>query len=174
MRTSDALHAKYGAELVRPPLLDVASPHLLRKALAKRAPPVHVTEQVCRSWFSRYRVPATGVSVTNLQELEDGYGDAIRLVASQHPTAYRLAKALRGWNPPLCITEPLCKRWLETYSRGLTYVHSAGHLELLYGQRIREDTVAKACDSAALAQWLATSVSVVVPVRICQTWTNLY
>ena len=48
VRSADDLESSYGAELRRPPF-DVGGFRVLRTALAGRCPPVHVTDQVCRS-----------------------------------------------------------------------------------------------------------------------------
>ena len=51
--------------------------------------------------------------------------------------------------------------------KDLKYIHSAGQLEALYGDCIRQRVHAS---SDNLAQWLCSNVSVSAPVRICQKW----
>ena len=51
--------------------------------------------------------------------------------------------------------------------KDVKYIHSAGRLEQLYGERIRQQAHASA---DKLAQWLLSNVSVSAPVRVCQHW----
>ena len=64
--------------------------------------------------------------------------------------------------------------WLQKYGgqASVKNIDSAGHLELYYGQRIREDATAKALDAEALSVWLRNKASVSVAARTCQHWRS--
>ena len=53
-----------------------------------------------------------------------------------------------------------------------TRVDNAGHLELLWGDRIREGPETCRMSPQALSQWMLLSLHVSVPARICQTWLS--
>ena len=166
-RTALQLEAKYGAELARPPLSDASSPYRLRAALAARKPPVDISEQLAKTWFKKYRLPDGALRVNSATDLEDQYGESIRHLSHEYPTGYKLSEALRQRTPPLYVTRPICETWLNKYkgSVAVTNVDNAGHLELLWGARIRSDSAANALGADALSNWLHSTVSVSVSVR---------
>ena len=175
VRSALELEAKYGSELGRPPLSEASSPYRLRIALAARNPSIKVSEQLVKTWYTKYRVPADAEKLPNATVLEDKYGESIRHMVHEYPTGYKLSEALRQRTPPLYVTRQICDTWLSKY-RGavaVTNVDNAGHLELLYGDRIRGDSAAKVLGADALCSWLHTTVSVSVPARTCQKWLSM-
>ena len=60
-----------------------------------------------------HKVPANAVSVASANELEELYGDSIRHVALENKTSYKLCRALRGREPPICVTDKLASAWLK-------------------------------------------------------------
>ena len=61
------------------------------------------------------------------------------------------------------------KNWFERYFDAES-IHSAGHLELKYGVRIRERAEAVNFEAADLRVWLRTVLKVDASERTCQTW----
>ena len=106
--------------------------------------------------------------VTSAESLEASYGSGIRHLALEFKTGYLLSKALKKWQPPLEVGEKVCKTWLLKYkpTADITYVKSAGHLELQHGETIRgidpEPTTAN-----ELASWLLRELHVSAEVRVC-------
>ena len=169
--TASQLQEQYGDVLASAPFRDCASAYLLQRALASRQPPVEVSLGAVTVWWGSYRVPEGAVTVASAQELEETYGDSIRHVGLEHPTAYKLRKALRQRAPPLCITNKTAEAWLKTYARQceLQSIENAGHLETLYGERIRSDAPPD-LTADALQRWLLKEHAVSVRTRICQTF----
>ena len=66
------------------------------------------------------------------------------------------------------------KGWMQKYGgmAKVRTVDSAGHLELFYGQRIRDDAAAQELDGEALAKWLRNEASVSVSARTCVHWRS--
>ncbi len=124
------LQRLYGDELQRPPLSEVGSAYFLMKALAARVPPVLVSFQACRTWWSYHRLPAGAVRVGSVAELEGRYGDVVRGLVVQSHTSYLLTRALLVLSPPLYASDAVVRQWLRLHGGGdaLTQVFSAGPL----------------------------------------------
>ena len=71
--------------------------------------------------------------------------------------------------PPVHVSDGVLKEWFKRYF-GTTPVNSAGHLELNFGDRIREHEATKTFDAAALRVWLRSTLKVDASERTCQTW----
>ena len=171
-RTAAQLEAAYGEELRAPPYSQDLGHRALRQALADRDPPVQVTAQVCRTWIARYRLAPDAISVTSVGVLEERYGKEVRRLAAVHTTASLLDKALRERKPPLAVTFSLLHNWLQKYGpdTAKTIVHSAGQLEMLYGDRLRDEYAGKDLDARSIVTWLLEAESASVSVQSCQTW----
>ena len=167
------LQSRYGAILSQPPLLDVTSAVVLRKRLLDRKPSIKVGVAVCRGWLQQYRPNESAVKIESAADLEEKYGDLTRQYAVVNPTAYLLCKAYRARTPPVHFTDGVAKQWFLKYCGGdTTYIDSAGHLEMQYGQRIRDDSDSNGLDSEALSAWLRRVVSVSASARTCETWLS--
>ena len=176
--SASELQVLHGELLGTPPYSDAVCADTLYSALVNRQPPIAVTVKTVRYWWSKYRLPEGAETVCSSEELEERYGDVIRHLALEYPTAYKLCKALRARDPPLCITNKVAEVWLRKYARHgeLRYVENAGHLETLCGERIRADAPPDV-SSDGLAAWLLRELSVSVTVRVCQkflttTWSS--
>ncbi len=164
--TVKRLEHEYGAILRSPPLSDVTSPYLLRQALRARRPAVDVSHQSCRTWWNKYKQPAEQ-SVQSAQQLEDQYGGILRGLACEHNTAYKLCAALRSHDPPVYVSDSVAKQWLLKYFGAPRPIHSAGHLESLYGERLRVPASGKVCpgDADALSAFMRCEFNVSVPAK---------
>ena len=69
------------------------------------------------------------------------------------------------------ISDEIAKQWLKKYGAELQYINTAGHLELMFGARIREDDKAQV-DAPQLKVWLQTALSVDASVSTCQSWRS--
>ena len=76
--TAEALQRVYGQELAGEPYVSLTSPRYLYNALRDRAPPLAVTEAVCKQWFEKYHTPVGAVRVETVEALEAGYGPLLR------------------------------------------------------------------------------------------------
>ena len=168
---AEELETKYGGEVRE---CGNVSAYYLKKALYARPTPMDVTEGVLKQWILKYRLPADAVVVSGSDELEKKYGDAIRHLAAENRTGYKLMDALKKRAPPLYVTEQAAKDWLRRYGSAepVTQINSAGHLETHVGQRIRDDDEAKTIAADALTNWLYTSACVSASVRVCQNWLS--
>ena len=169
------LQEQYGDVLTSAPFRDCASPFLLRGALASRDPPVEVSLGVVTMWWTKYKLPEGAVTVTSAQDLEQRFGDSIRHLALEYPTAFKLCKALRSRVPPLCISDMVARVWLQQHARHgeVQQVENAGHLETLFGERIRSDAPPD-ITADALQRWLLKEHAVSVRARIRQTFIKVY
>ena len=109
VETSAQLQDKYGDELAQPPFSDVKTGYMLRKALGERKPPVAVTHQVCREWIKKYRLSGGAETVGTADELQQKYGDCIRHLVVECPTAYKFREALRNRTPPLYVSKEFAR-----------------------------------------------------------------
>ena len=116
-------------------------------------------------------IPDGAQTTSSAQDLEQMYGDSFRHLRLEHPSAYELCKALRQREQPLCIANKTAEVWLKTYARQceLQCTENAGHLETLYGERIRSDAPPD-LTADALQRWLLKEHAVSVRTRICQTF----
>ena len=55
------------------------------------------------------------VRITSASDLEERYGHSMAHYAVEHPTPFKLCKALRDRDPPICIDDSIAKEWLRTY-----------------------------------------------------------
>ena len=81
---------------------------------------------------------------------------------------------MRERQPPLLVSDAIAKRWLQEYGGVwvVSRVENAAHLELRWGDRIRQDPEARSMGAPALAHWMHVGRNVLVPVRVCQTWKS--
>ena len=166
--TAANFQERYGA-LVSQHFAEYTTARTLRVALAKRNPPIVVTDGMLKVWFANFRLPTDAVKVSSAEELHSKYGDILPALAVQNPTAYRLSKVLKARTPPLFVPDEVIKQWFRRYFEAEP-VNSAGHLELKYGDRIREDAQAATFQAAELRAWLRTVLKVDASERTCQTW----
>ena len=101
----------------------------------------------------KYRVPEGAQTVSSARDLEERYGDTIRHLGLEYPTAYKFCRALREMEVPVCISDSIAQVWLQKYARhgDIRYVQNAGHLKAQYGDRIR----AEAPSDATADVWAA-------------------
>ena len=166
--TARELQEQYGDVLASAPFRDCSSPVFLHGALASRDPLVEVSIGAVRMWWDKYKLPEGAETVTSAQDLEHRFGDGIRHLAREYPTSFKLCKALRKREPPLCITDAIARVWLQQYARHgeLQYIENAGHLETLFGERIRSDAPPD-ITADTLQAWLLQEHAVSVRARIC-------
>ena len=55
------------------------------------------------------------VRITSASDLEERYGHSMAHYAVEHATPFKLCKALRDRDPPICIDDSIAKEWLRTY-----------------------------------------------------------
>ena len=166
--TAVEFQAKYG-ELVSAQYSHCLTARTLRNALAERTYPIIVTDGMLKVWFTSYRLPPGAVVVSSSEELHSKYGDWLPALAAQHPSAYRLSKILKERDPPMYVTDQTLKSWFSKYFDA-DPINSAGHLELKYGDRIREHPDAVNYEAADLRVWLRSALKVDASERTCQTW----
>ena len=169
--SADDLEIQYGG-VVRE--YGEVSPYRLRVALAGRQPSIAVTEGVLKVWIAKYRMAPNAIVVSGSEELEKKYGDAIRHLAAENRTGYKVMAALKQRTPPVYVTRQAATDWLRKYGTAepVRQINSAGHLEEYVGQRIRDDESAKTFNAEALSNWVYTSASISASVRVCQTWLS--
>ena len=106
--------------------------------------------------------------VRSASELDERHGAAARQLAAEHTSGYALSKALLISQTPVEVSVKVCRTWFQNY---ITFVDSAGHLELQFGERIRTlDTPPSS--GQELAFWLVTEHSVSAPARVCQKFLS--
>ena len=89
----------------------------LSKVLARREPPVIVSDGVLRVWLKKYKT-SDAVIVTSIQDLQDAYGDVVKALLTVHDTPYKLAKALRTTQaPPIIISTSMAGQWIKTFGK---------------------------------------------------------
>ena len=166
--SASLFHERYG-ELVSEHFAQHTTAYTLRIALSQRKPPIIVTDGMLKLWFAKYRLPSDAVTVSSAEEFHSRYGDVLPALAAQNPTAYRLNKVLKERTPPLYVSEEVLKRWFLRYFDAEP-INSAGHLELKYGDRIREHAEAATLEAAELRVWLRTVLKVDASEQTCKTW----
>ena len=134
--TADAFEAQYGS-LVRREYPDLTTARQIKSALARRKPPIEVSDALLKYWFHKIVIPDGAVVLESAADLQTRYGDLVIRLSVEHRSAYLLCKALRAQQPPLYVTEEACKYWLERYAPGLEVVRSARRLELRFGDVLR-------------------------------------
>ena len=56
--------------------------------------------------------------MTSIQELQDKYGDVLRVLLAVHDTPYKLAKALRTTHSPsIIISDRMAVHWIKTFGK---------------------------------------------------------
>ena len=166
--TAALFEERYG-RLVAEQYAEYTTARTLRVALSTHRPSIIVTDGMLKLWLQKYRVPADAVQVSSVAELVEKYGDILPGIAAENPTAYRLQRALKGCVPPVYVSDAVLKQWLQRYFDAVP-INSAGHLELNYGDRIREHPDAATMEAADLRVWLRTVLKVDASERTCQTW----
>ena len=141
----------------------------LRTVLLQRHPQIDVPAGVLRQWLKRSVKPADAITVSSAEDLQEKYGDLVKGLVLVHATAYRLCQAFRLQSPAVYCSDGIAKQWIKKYGTELQYINSAGHLELMFGARIREDDKAQ-LDAPQLKVLLQTALSVDASVSTCQTW----
>ena len=165
--TADTFEAQYGS-VVRAEFSEIRTPYLLQKALAARKPAIQTTVALLKVWFLKTSMAEGSVKVDSAEELQEQYGEVAIRLSIANPSAFLLCKALKSEQPPVYITDDVCKGWLEKYVSTLELVHSAGRLELKYGDRIRSQ--AEGLSSADLRLWLRQYLQVDCTLPVCETW----
>ena len=123
----------------------------MHECLYPREPPIPVTVGTVKQWWLKYRVSEGSIRLTSAAELEQQYGATIKHYVTEYPSAFKLCAALRARDPPICIDDRIAKDWLKMHS-DTVLVHSAGHLEMHCGDRIRGNMPFNSAES--LASWL--------------------
>ena len=166
--TAAVFQEQYG-NLVSEHYAQYTTPYTLRMALSQRQPPIIVSDGMLKVWFAKYRLPSDVVTVSSVEELNRTYGDILLALAVQHPTSYRLMRALQTRTPPVYASDSMLRNWFLRYFN-MEPVNSAAHLELKYGDRIRAHTAGATWDAAHLRVWLRTNLKVDAGENTCQTW----
>ena len=120
-------------------------------------------------WFQTQRIQDGAVKVSSAEDLQQKCGSFLVTLAAEHSSAYKLGRALKDHVPPVIASDGVLKQWLERYCNAEP-VFSAAHLELKFGDRIRQNNDARGMDAAALRVWLRTELKVGASERTCQTW----
>ena len=166
--TAALFHERYG-DLVSEHFAQHTTAYTLRIALSQRKPPIIVTDGMLKIWFAKFRLSHGALTVSYAEELHGRYGDVLCALATQNPTAYRLMRVLKGRTPPVHVSDAVLKQWFQRYFDAVP-INSAGHLELKYGDRIREHAEAASFEAAELRVWLRTVLKVDASEKTCRTW----
>ena len=116
--TADDFQNKYGDELARAPLNAAKTARMLKKALLQRQPPIDVPEGVLKTWFNKYSANQE-VSQKNdnapkmtADAFQQEYGTELtQPPLSEAKTPRMMRKALLKRQPPVNITDAVCKTW---------------------------------------------------------------
>ena len=152
---ADSFEAQYGI-LVRSEYPDLTSARQIKTALVRRMPPIEVSEGVLKVWLHKTGIPDGAVVLQSAADLQTRYGELVLGLSVEHHSAFRLCKALRAQQPPLYVTDEICKVWLKAHASDFKVVQSAGRLELEYGDQLR--TRASGLSSAELRVSLGTLI----------------
>jgi hypothetical protein len=166
--TAKRLQEQYGG-LLQEQYGDCPSVYLLHSALSRRKPPIDVSMATVKTWWEKYKHGEIQYSVSNSKELQDKYGDIVRVLAVNKSSAYLLVRALRDREPAVYISDEVAKQWFKKYF-DLSQIDNAGHLESRYGELLREHMKQHSLDATGVSQWLVGRHQVSVPARICQHW----
>ena len=140
--TAAQFQKRYG-HLVRAEYAEHTGYGALRTVLLQRHPPIDVPFGALRQWLKRSVKPADAIAVSRADELQEKYGDLVKGLVLVHATAYRLCQALRAQSPAVYCSVSIAKQWLKKNGTKLQCINTAGHLELMFGARIREDDKAR-------------------------------
>ena len=166
--TAAVFQERYG-DLVARDFPHCITARTLQVALANRQPPIVVSDAMLKVWFQTQRIQDGAVKVSSAEDLQQKCGSFLVSLAAEHSSAYKLGRALKERVPPVIASDGVLKQWLERYCNAEP-VFSAAHLELKFGDRIRQNNDARGMDAAALRVWLRTELKVDASERTCQTW----
>ena len=125
--TAAEFEQRYG-ELVARDFSEYTTAHTLQEALAKRSPPIVVSEEMLKIWFTKgHRIPAGAVRISSAVELQQQCGSFLPVLAAEHPSDYKLEKVLKERTPPVYASKGVLRQWLKRYFDAEP-VDSAGHL----------------------------------------------
>ena len=172
--TAAQLQAWHDTDLRSEPLAAATSPYLLHRALIAKFPALNVSHACVKVWWQKYKDVNSDVQPVNTaQELESRHGSQIRAIATEANTSFNLC-SFAGMTSPIFVTDMAAKTWLRQFGpkSNLIYIDSAGHLETLYGERIRQhkETSNIELSNEALRTWLLDVHSLSVPARTVQKW----
>ena len=102
--TAPQFEKRYGA-MCRGEYSEYSGCDALRIVLLKRQPPIDVPVGVLRLWLKRSVKPADAITVSSTKELQEKYGAVVKLLATEHATAYKLCQALRSQKPAVYCSD---------------------------------------------------------------------
>ena len=126
-RTVAVFETEYGT-LARGEYAHCKTSRTLAKALARREPPVYVTDAVLKVWFHNVSRPPDAIHVSSQQELVRACSGYLDVLAAEHNSDYSLQRALTRQQPPVYADGKVLRSWLREHMQ-LVRIHSAGHLE---------------------------------------------
>ena len=91
--TAKLLQEKYGDLLQQAPLSDCPSAYLLHSALSRRK--IGVSMGTVRTWWQKYKHGEIQFSASSCKELQEKYGDIVKVLTVNNSSAYLLVRALR-------------------------------------------------------------------------------
>ena len=107
------LHAQYGQVLSQSPYAECLTGQRLHSALVSRG--ILASRQVCVTWINTYRNPVSANCITNAEELERLHGSAVRRIATEDDSAYKIVTRLRALEPPVFTTRAAVAAWQGKY-----------------------------------------------------------
>ena len=107
-------------------------------------------------WFQTQRIQDGAVKVFSAEDLQQKCGSSLVLLAAEHSTAYKLRSALKARDPPVYASDGVLKQWFERYCNAEP-VFSAAHLELKFGDRIRQNNDARGMVACSKLRSVASS-----------------
>ena len=138
--TAAQFEKRYG-NLVRAEYVEYTGYGALCTVLLARQPPIDGPHGVLIQRFKRKNIkPPDAIAVSSADDLQEKYGDFVKGLAPVHATAFKLCKALREQTPAVYCTDGIAKSWFNKFGTELKRILTAGHLELICGARIREDS----------------------------------
>ena len=168
--TSADLQEQYADTLKRSPYCDARSPFLLHKAL-QTLMPGRITIAAVKHWWDVYRSVEGADRISTAQQLQDRHGDSIAHLAQECKTAWKLCNTLSKRQPPIFVSNSIAKEWLRDFGIGITKrIESAGHLEIEYGEKIREHMPFPSSDD--LSSFLCRELQIECAPHICRFWMD--
>ena len=82
----------------------------LRAVLGQRQPPIDVSEGVLRQWLNTSMKPLDAITVSSTEDLQEKYGDVVKVLVREYATAYKLCKALRPQTLAVYCTDGIAKQ----------------------------------------------------------------
>ena len=110
--TAPQFEKRYGA-MCRAEHPEVTGHGALRTVLLNRKPPIDVTAGVLLLWLKRSVKPADAITVSSTKELQEKYGAVVKLLSTEHATAYKLCQALRSQKPAVYCSDGIAKEWIK-------------------------------------------------------------